>query len=167
MSRKTSDEELELFRQEKLAEEAKTKYSRTDKAFVENRNRMFVLFTAELGVTSYFTSYFFSNFPNNIPVNLYGGIIFGMAYLAMLFSVGILFIFYKSIFDWPSPIGPVEREKIRNAKSKVEILKIITKDYLGAREKGERIVAKRAKILNTSMHIFIVSAIILLTIRIF
>lgn len=61
----------------------------------------------------------------------------------------------------------LREKKIRNAKSKVEILKIITKDYLGAREKGERIVAKRAKILNTSMHIFIVSAIILLTIRIF
>ena len=29
------DENLELFRQEKLAEEAKTKYARTDKAFVE------------------------------------------------------------------------------------------------------------------------------------
>lgn len=167
MNKGKTDENLELFRQEKLTEEAKTKYARTDKAFVENRNRMFVLFTAELGVVAYFTSYFFSNFPNNIPAELYGKIIFGMAYLAALFSVGILFIFYRSIFDWPSPIGPLEREKIGNTTSRIKILKIIEEDYLYAREEGEKIVKKRAKILNTSMHIFVISAIILLTIRIF
>ena len=161
------DENLELFRQEKLAEEAKTKYARTDKAFVENRNRMFVLFTAELGVLAYLTTHFFSNFPNNIPTELYGKIIFGMAYLALLTSTGLLFIFYKSIFDWPSPIGPVEREKIKAAKTKIKVLKIIEEDYLFAREKGEEIVKQRAKILNISMHIFVISAIILLTIRIF
>lgn len=167
MNSDKTDEDLKLFRQERLTEEAKTKYARTDKAFIDCRNRMFVLFTAELGVVAYFTSYFFSNFPNNIPTELYGKIVFGMAYLAALFSVGMLFISYKSIFDWPSPIGPLEREKIRNATNKVKILKIIEEDYLYAREEGEKIVKKRAKILNTSMHIFVISAIILLTIRIF
>ena len=54
-----------------------------------------------------------------------------------------------------------------NLNSELEILKYIENDYFHANEEAQGILKKRAKAFNFSMHILLISAIILLIIKIF
>lgn len=163
MKRGIDKDEIEIYKLTMLLNEAKKRYESVDTSFKENRNRMFVLFSGELAVMTFL----FSDLLNIMPDELYGRVIFIMACSGIVFSVGLLFIFNRSIFNWPSPIGPLDREKIKQMNNKKEILEYMINDYVNARNDGHKILTRKAKALNLSIQIFILSAIILMIIKIF
>ena len=155
--------EQETVKYKYLLSEAKNRYSETSKSFAEMRNRMFVLFSAELAIMTYL----FSDLLNLIPSELYGQVIFYTACLGILVAVGILFIYFRSIFNWPGPIGDADRARIIGMNNELDVIKYIEEDYRNANDKAQSILKKRGKALNISMQIFVISAIILLIMKIF
>lgn len=160
---KTPISDIDLFKQRELLKEARKRYEETNVTFREIRNRMAILFSAELAIMTYL----FSDLTSIFPQERYGQVIFIIACLGILASIGTLFIFYRSIPNWPVPIGNIDRLKISNVKNEIDVLKYIENDYYLANEEAQNILKKRALAFNFSMHIFIISAIILLIIKIF
>ncbi len=156
-------DDVNLFRLNMILDEERAHYNKIDNSYTNNRNRMFILLSAELAVMTYL----FSDITNMLPKELYGMIIFGIACAGVLSSVGLLFIFYRSIFNWPVPIGATDIEKLKQKETKEEILEYFIEDYIESREKAHEILTRDAKVLNLSTHMFIISAIILMVIKIF
>ena len=154
---------LDIFRQHELLDEAKKRFDRTNITSREIRGRMAILFSAELAIMTYL----FSDLTSIFPQELYGQAIFILACLGIVVSIVTLLTFYKSNSNWPAPIGETDRAKIANLNSELEILKYIEEDYFFANEEAQKILKKRGKAFNFSMHIFLLSAIILLIIKIF
>lgn len=160
---KTPISDVDLFRQRELLDEARLRFERTNATSKEIRGRIAILLSAELAIMTYL----FADLTTIFPRERYGQAIFILACLGILVSIVTLLVHYKSNSNWPAPTGKTERTKLANLDSELDILKYIEEDYFSANEEAQRILRKRAKAFNFSMHIFLISAIILLIIKIF
>ena len=160
---KNTANNLDILRQRELLNEAKKRFDRTNTTSREIRGRIAILFSAELAIMTYL----FSDLTSFFPQEHYGQAIFILACLGILVSIVTLLTYYKSNSNWPAPTGETDRAKLMNLNSELEILKYIENDYFHANEEAQGILKKRAKAFNFSMHIFLISAIILLIIKIF
>ena len=160
---KTPISDINLFRQRELLNEAKLRFERTNATSKEIRGRMAILLSVELAIMTYL----FSDLTSIFPQEKYGQAIVIIACLGVLVSIITLLAHYKSNLNWPAPTGETDRAKLATLDNEIEILKYIENDYFCANEEAQKILAKRAKAFNFSMHIFLISAIILLIIKIF
>ena len=146
-----------------LLEEAREKYRKVDRVYTEIKNRMLLFLTADIALLAYF----FTDIRECLPEELYGIIFFAIGVVSIIASVGILFSHYRAIYNWPSPIGPVEIERIVHKSGGKEILQIAIDDYLGAYEAADKIARKYARAANWALLLFVVGVTILLIIKFF
>lgn len=151
------EEKLEFL----LATEQK-RYEAVDKSFSEMRNRRLALLSVEFALFAYL----FADLRNLIPTELYGIIFFAIGVTLIIVSIGLSLYHCRPVI-WPDPIGPLEKERINNSKTKAEWLEVATNDYAAAAEEGKRIISKHSKTFNFSLIFFILGLIILLIIKFF
>ncbi len=155
-----SDEEIKYTL---LLEEAREKYRKIDKVYAEIKNRMLLFLTADIALLAFF----FTDIRECLPNELYGIIFFAIGVISIITSIGILFSHYRAIYDWPSPVGPVEIEHIKHKSGGKEILQVAIDDYMDAYEAADRIARKYAKAANWSLLLFVAGVTILLIIKFF
>ncbi len=154
---------LSAYKQKTLREENKKRYDDISDNFSECRRRTFIVLAAELSVVAFFLT----DVKSLIPDQLYGRILSAGASSVCMFSVLLLLYNYRSIYKWPTPIGPREQEMIKSAKNEEGVDRVVSDDYHNAAEVAHSILERMARILNFSMHAFVICAIILLVIKIF
>lgn len=142
-------------------EEWRRKYDKEDTLYNSMRTRMFTLLSIQLAIMAYL----FSDLGSVVPEELYGIIFFGIGALGLFVSISILFYYYRSINNWPTPIADLEIEKINNNPTRVNTLTVACQDYEAAYNDACAIYGKRAKALNLSLHVFTISVIILLVLK--
>lgn len=146
-----------------LLEEARIKYNKIDETYKNIKNRMLLFLTLDVAILTYF----FADIRDCLPTELYGIIFFGIGVISILISTGILFAHYRAVCNWPTPIGPLEVEKIENAQYEKEVLRVAIDDYDAASTEANRIVEKHAKAANWALLLFSAGVIILLIIKFF
>ena len=156
-------ENLAVKKHKLLLEENRRLYNSTCEKFSGMRNRILTFLAIELAVLTYF----FTDLRSIIPSELYGIVFFVVGVACLLFSVTLFFYCYRSIHNWPTPIGPVEVEKLKHAHSESEVLSIFVKDYAEANIIAGKIFSRYAKFSNWGLYLFIVGVIILLVIKFF
>lgn len=144
-----------------LLEELRRKYDKTDVLYNNMRTRMFTLLSIQLAIMAYL----FSDLASLVPKELYGILFFAGGAVGLTISISILFYYYRSISNWPTPIGPIEALRIDHLPTKINTLKVICEDYERAHNKACEIYAKRARALNLSLHVFTISVIILIVLK--
>lgn len=141
--------------------ELRRKYDKIDTLYNSMRTRMFTLLSIQLAIMAYL----FSDLSSLVPNELYGILFFAAGAIGLGISISTLFFYYRSINNWPTPVGPVETEKINNNPTRINALRVVLDDYEVAYDKACHIYSKRAKALNFSLHAFTISAIILLVLK--
>lgn len=144
-----------------LLEEWRRKYDKEDALYNSMRTRMFTLLSIQLAIMAYL----FSDLKALVPEELYGIIFFGAGAIGVFISTSILFFYYRSISNWPTPIAELESEKIMNNPTRINTLNVACEDYELAYNKACYIYSVRARALNISLHVFTASVIILLVLR--
>lgn len=138
------------------------RYDRTDKHFLENKNRRILLVSAELVIFMYL----FSDLQNMVPNELYGQIFFAAGVMFAIASLVFSFMHCRPI-AWPEPIGPIEIEKINSAHTELEWKSVIYDDYRACNVECKKILSNLAKTLKYSLFCFVISVIILVIIKYF
>jgi len=156
----SNDEEIKY---KLLLEEAREKYHKVDKVYAEIKNRMLLFLTADIALLTYF----FTDIRECLPDELYGVIFFAIGVISIITSIGILFFHYRAIYNWPSPVGPVEVERINNRSGGKEILQIAIDDYTDAYEAANKITREYARAANWALLLFVAGVTILLIIKFF
>jgi len=153
-----NDEEFALTFQ---LEELRRKYDKVDGLYNNMRTRMFTLLSIQLAIMAYL----FSDLSSLVPHELYGILFFAAGAIGLAISISTLFYYYRSISNWPTPIGPIEVLKINNLPTRINTLKVASDDYNDAYGSACAIYATRAKALNFSLHAFTISVIILIVLK--
>lgn len=156
-----SDEHDKEFALSFQLEEGRRKYDKVDTLYNGMRTRMFTLLSIQLAIMAYL----FSDLQSLVPHELYGILFFAAGAVGLAVSIGTLFYYYRSIRNWPTPIGPVEILKINHLPSRINTLEVACEDYEVAYHRACAIYAQRARALNFSLHAFTISVIILIVLK--
>lgn len=105
-------------------------------------------------------------FQISIPDNVIEYIIFTAALSLLGLTTALIGYDYRAKRNWSVPIGPVEEERLDRTKKYQEALEIIHKDYRDVYIARDRLLERKAKILNTALHAFIISVILLIVLKI-
>lgn len=140
---------------DKLAEQAD--------AFDKMNNKMFAIVGLLLTLGGLLT---YDAFKINFPDTIIEYIIFITALLLLGLTAILIGYDYRARKNWSVPIGPVEEEKLDNAKNYEDVLVIIHQDYLDAYKARDGTLDRKAKFLNASLQMFIISAILLIVLKI-
>lgn len=127
------------------------------------QNKMFAIVGLLLTVGGLLT---YDAFKINFPDNVIEYIIFIAALLLIAATAAIIGHDYRAKKNWSVPIGPVEEEKLNNAKSYENALEIIHDDYQIVRERRDKSIDHKAKALNRSLYMFVTAAILLIVLKI-
>lgn len=140
---------------EKIADQAAT--------FDKMNNKMFALVGLLLTMGGLLT---YDAFKINFPDTVIEYIIFVTA--LTLFGLTVLLIGhdYRARKNWDVPIGPVEEVRLNNAKNYESALIIIHEDYLVVYHGRAHTLDRKAKVLNSTLSMFIVSVILLTVLKI-
>ena len=105
-------------------------------------------------------------FKINFPDNSLEYIVFITALVFVAATASIIGYDYRAKKTWSVPIGPVEEERLDNAESYEKALLVVHKDYQLVYEYRDKSVDQKAKALNRSLYMFIISAILLIVLKI-
>lgn len=139
------------------------KISEHGSAFDKMNNKMFALVGLLLTLGGLLT---YDAFKINFPDTVIEYIIFVTALVLLGFTVILISYDYRARKNWDVPIGPVEEIKLDNAKSYEVALDIIHEDYLVVYHGRASTLERKAKILNAALYMFIISAILLIVLKI-
>lgn len=132
-------------------------------AFDKMNNKTFALVGLLLTFGGLLT---YDAFRISFPDNIIEYIIFIVA-LSLLGLASILIGYdYRAKKNWSVPIGPVEEERLDKSKSYEDALEIIHQDYRDVYSARDKRLDHKAKVLNASLHMFIVSVILLIVLKI-
>jgi len=140
---------------DKLAEQGST--------FDKMNNKMFALVGLLLTVGGLLT---YDAFKIRFPDTTLEYIVFFVALILLGLTVILIGYDYRAKKNWDVPIGPVEEVKLNNSKSYLEALDIIHEDYLVVYHGRSGTLEGKAKILNAALYMFIVSAILVILLKI-
>jgi len=93
-------------------------------------------------------------------------IIFAAALVLFGLTAILISYDYRAKKSWSVPIGPVEEEKLDNVNSYEDAMVIIHADYSDVYRARDSTLDHKARVLNASLYMFIVSVILLITLKI-
>lgn len=132
-------------------------------AFDKMNNKMFAIVGLLLTIAGLLT---YDVFKLTTPDNLIEWILLITALILLGATAILIGHDYRARKSWSVPIGSVEEEKLDNAKSYENALDIIHQDYLVVYHDRDASLTAKAKILNASLYMFIVSVILLIVLKI-
>ena len=127
------------------------------------QNKMFAIVGLLVTVGGLLT---YDAFKINFPDNSLEYIVFITALVFVAATASIIGYDYRAKKTWSVPIGPVEEERLDNAESYEKALLVVHKDYQLVYEYRDKSVDQKAKALNRSLYMFIISAILLIVLKI-
>ena len=132
-------------------------------AFDKMNNKTFALVGLLLTLGGLLT---YDAFKISFPDNVIEYIIFIAALSLLGLTSALIGYDYRAKKDWSVPIGPVEEEKLNKSKKYESALEIIHQDYRDVYSARDKILDRKARVLNVSLHMFIVSVILLIVLKI-
>lgn len=132
-------------------------------AFNKMNNKMFAIVGLLLTLGGLLT---YDAFKINFPDTVIEYIIFISALLLLGLTAILIGYDYRAKKSWHVPIGRVEEEKLDNAKNYEAALTIIHQDYIDVYKGRDSTLDRKAKFLNASLYMFIISVILLIVLKI-
>lgn len=126
-------------------------------------NKMFTLLSLEIALAGLF-SYKLSS------IKTHGTVVEWILLYAAISLLGlsaiIIFINYQAKKTWATPMGELEVEKMNNAKSRLASLTVLYDDYRTTYVIRDTVLDKKARYLNAALYLFVISAILLIVLKI-
>ncbi len=139
------------------------KIAEQSSAFDKMQNKMFAIVGLLLTLGGLLT---YDAFKINYPDNVLEYIIFVAALILLGATSTLIGYDYRAKKSWSVPIGPVEEEKLDNADNYQAALEIIHTDYQEVYRNRDRALDRKARVLNGALHMFIISVILLIVLKI-
>jgi hypothetical protein len=139
------------------------KIAEQSSSFDRMQNKMFAIVGLLLTLGGLMT---YDIFKIDFPDSVLEYIIFIAALLLLGVTATLIAYDYRAKKAWSVPIGPVEEEKLDMARSYLDALVIIHKDYREVYSNRDTTLDRKVGFLNASLYMFVISIILLAVLKI-